>query len=413
MYKVSIVEDQTFIANAIASTIRKHLKDFEVCGVYQNGQDCLSHIEENIPDIILTDINMPIMDGLMLSEQLVSRFPEIKIIILTGYDDFNYARSAIRLGICNYLLKPCSCDDLSEALGKVAEKIDIERKQQETIHSYYEHFITNLPSLRQQTIISLLYHYHTCTREELVGLQSEHLLQECSLFLIDPDFIHDPKTTEADRELLLFCSMNILEELLETIDYKELFLCGDEILLIFPTSAAPAEEIKDLLYSSVSRLESVLNGSVRLCEGGNMEDILSCRKAYLAALDKRSISSESQMDDVSDTAPSCELLETAITYIALHYHEDLSLSDLADRLFISYNYLSSLFTQTMGINFSVYLTKIRIEKACELLKQPSMKVVDIAELTGYQNYRYFNHVFKKMTGYTPTEYRRINYIDRS
>ena len=95
----------------------------------------------------------------------------------------------------------------------------------------------------------------------------------------------------------------------------------------------------------------------------------------------------------------------------LHYSEDLSLQDVADRIFISYNYLSSLFSQHLGMNFSVYLTKVRIEKACELLNTPGMRVVDIAELVGYQNYRYFNHVFKKMTGFTPTDYRRVKLID--
>lgn len=414
MYSVIIVEDQQFIANTIAATIRKNLTDFQVDGVYANGKECLDHLGDTTPDIILTDIKMPVMDGLMLSEQLVKRCPNTKIIILTGYDDFNYARTAIRLGITNYLLKPCSRDDLAEALGSAARKIDLERQNTAALNAYYQNFIGNLPTLRQQAVISLLFHYHACTKNDLINMHSGHLLSKCALFLLDFDFTHSPENP-ADTDLLLFCSNNILNELLERITNTEIFLCNEQILIIFPLANSTYEEVTDVLSNAAQQLNSVLKSKVTLCEGGIMEDIFSCRQAYQAALSRLTSNSPKASDRSGDTLPgsvsTLELLEKATTYIMLHYSEDLSLQDVADRIFISYNYLSSLFSQHLGMNFSVYLTKVRIEKACELLNTPGMRVVDIAELVGYQNYRYFNHVFKKMTGFTPTDYRRVKLID--
>lgn len=416
MYSVIIVEDQQFIANTIAATIRKNLTDFQVDGVYANGRECLDHLGDTSPDIILTDIKMPVMDGLMLSEQLVKRCPNTKIIILTGYDDFNYARTAIRLGITNYLLKPCSRDDLAEALGSAARKIDLERQNTAALNAYYENFIGNLPTLRQQAVISLLFHYHACTKNDLISLQSGHLLSTCALFVLDFEFTHTP-VNAVDSDLLLFCSNNILNELLERITNTEIFLCKDQILIIFPLTHCTYVEVMDVLSKAAHKLNSVLKSKVTVCEGGVMEDIFSCPQAYQTALSHLNTASPSPKaehsfeESASGSVSTLELLEKATAYIILHYPEDLSLQDVADRIFISYNYLSSLFSQHLGMNFSVYLTKMRIEKACELLNTPGMRVVDIAELVGYQNYRYFNHVFKKMTGFTPTDYRRVKLIE--
>lgn len=416
MYSVIIVEDQQFIANTIAATIRKNLTDFHVDGVYANGRECLDHLGDTSPDIILTDIKMPVMDGLMLSEQLVKRCPNTKIIILTGYDDFNYARTAIQLGITNYLLKPCSRDDLSEALGSAARKIDLERQNTAALNAYYENFIGNLPTLRQQAVISLLFHYHACTKNDLINMQSGHLLSRCALFLLDFDFTH--RTEDAgDTDLLLFCSNNILNELLEPITNTEIFLCNEQILIIFPLTHYTYGAVMEVLSNAAQKLNSVLKSKVTVCEGGTMEDIFSCPQAYQNARSHLNAAAPSPAaekgsgETTSGSVSTLELLEKATAYIMLHYPEDLSLQDVADRIFISYNYLSSLFSQHLGMNFSVYLTKVRIEKACELLNTPGMRVVDIAEMVGYQNYRYFNHVFKKMTGFTPTDYRRVKLIE--
>ncbi|MDO4274246.1 MAG: response regulator [Eubacteriales bacterium] len=399
MYGVAVVEDQVFIANTIADMIRKESKEFEICGIYHDGKEFLDNIKGSPPDIVITDIKMPQMDGLELSENLVSHYPDIKIIILSGYEDFQYAREAIRLGVCNYLLKPCSVQELMETLEKVAEKISQQKKREVMLHEYEEFFIDNLPTLRQQALISLMF-----TQDSAVPVQKlhlEHLEGPCQLFLIIPQL--DCRDS-AEEELLLFCCMNILEELLEPIIHKELFICNHQFVLIAPVDKALSGKNKICLQKACATIEKIIHHKVLFYEGKKMTGISQCRESYQSALEQSRQTAFLDSSEVREDSDS--ILDKAIQYIRDNYARDISLQDVADAAYVSYNYLSTLFTQNLGVNFSVYLSKTRIEKACTLLRRPDSKVAEVAETVGYSNYRYFNHVFKKLTGYTPSEYRR-------
>lgn len=89
-------------------------------------------MEENVPDILITDIRMPIMDGIELTKRVREKNPSVKIVFLSGYDDFEYAVDGIKLNILEYLLKPISINDLEKMLSKVRGKLDLEKKKQMT-----------------------------------------------------------------------------------------------------------------------------------------------------------------------------------------------------------------------------------------------------------------------------------------
>ncbi|MNO17925.1 HTH-type transcriptional regulator YesS [compost metagenome] len=105
---------------------------------------------------------------------------------------------------------------------------------------------------------------------------------------------------------------------------------------------------------------------------------------------------------------SAPVIQQMITYLDLHYFEDISLIDAATRFHLDPSYLSKLFKSVTGENFIEYLTRRRIEKACELLRTSDRRISDISELVGYENQRYFSQVFKKSTGQTPSEYREMH-----
>lgn len=123
--KISIVvaEDEQLILENIVEKIEKADKDFNVVGYAQNGDDALNIIKEKMPDILFTDIRMPVMDGLELIHQAKKIHPNIHIVILSGYDDFSYAQQAIKLGVYGYLLKPLRAESLSETLSEIKSKI--------------------------------------------------------------------------------------------------------------------------------------------------------------------------------------------------------------------------------------------------------------------------------------------------
>lgn len=137
MLKVFLVEDEFIIREAIRKTINWEQEGFELTGEAGDGEKAYPMILKSRPDILITDIRMPFMDGLELSRLVRGSLPETKIIILSGYDDFSYAREAISIGITEYLLKPVTGAKLLETMKKVGADIAAEREK-ENYRAIYE-----------------------------------------------------------------------------------------------------------------------------------------------------------------------------------------------------------------------------------------------------------------------------------
>ena len=128
MYSIMIVEDEYLVRQGIASLVDYEQFGMQVIAQAENGREAWQKFQENPADILLTDINMPQMNGLELAKLVRDQVPTCHIVFLTGYDDFDYAWTAIKLGADDYLLKPFSKDDVEEMLAKVQTKLDKERK---------------------------------------------------------------------------------------------------------------------------------------------------------------------------------------------------------------------------------------------------------------------------------------------
>jgi len=129
VYSIMIVEDEYLVRQGIASLVNYEQFGMQVIAQAENGIEAWQKFQENPADILLTDINMPQMNGLELAKLVRDQAPKCHIVFLTGYDDFDYARTAIKLGADDYLLKPFSKDDVEEMLAKVQTKLDKERKR--------------------------------------------------------------------------------------------------------------------------------------------------------------------------------------------------------------------------------------------------------------------------------------------
>ena len=137
VYSIMIVEDEYLVRQGISSLVNFKKFNMQVIGEAENGLEAWEKIQAECPDIILTDINMPQMNGIKLAQLAREQYPQLHIIFLTGYDDFDYALSAVKLGADDYLLKPFSREDVEAMLIKVKEKLDKEKKQQQ-VHELVE-----------------------------------------------------------------------------------------------------------------------------------------------------------------------------------------------------------------------------------------------------------------------------------
>ena len=134
--KVFLVEDEMIIRNGVKKGIKWEEEGYDFVGEASDGELAYPLILKEKPDILITDIRMPFMDGLELSRLVKEELPDIKILILSGYDEFQYAKEAIRIGVTDYLLKPISSANLLEVLNQVKESIWHDREEKELLIRY-------------------------------------------------------------------------------------------------------------------------------------------------------------------------------------------------------------------------------------------------------------------------------------
>lgn len=132
MYKVMIIDDERALRSLLKKTIKWEEFSLEIAGEAASGIEAINIIDEIRPDIVFVDIRMPFMDGIEFSRLAIERYPKLKIIVLTAFGDFEYARECIGIGVSDYLLKPIVRSDIQEALKKITAQLDKEKGQPET-----------------------------------------------------------------------------------------------------------------------------------------------------------------------------------------------------------------------------------------------------------------------------------------
>ncbi|MDE6281372.1 MAG: response regulator, partial [Oscillospiraceae bacterium] len=156
VYRVLLVDDEEEIREGIRHKINWMELGFELAGFAADGIDALELAQRLRPDVVLTDIKMPRMDGLELCRRLKSLLPETKTVVLSGFDEFECARQAVGLGVFEYLLKPIRALELGGALERLRERLDRERQERREIESLRRRYEESLPILRELFYTRLL-----------------------------------------------------------------------------------------------------------------------------------------------------------------------------------------------------------------------------------------------------------------
>lgn len=129
MYKVMIIDDEEALRSLLKRTIDWEAKGLEVVGEAASGSEAINTIDDLKPDIVFVDIRMPFMDGIEFSKLAIKRYADLKILILTAFDDFQYAKKCVGIGVTDYLLKPIVKNDIDEVLDGIITKLDIEKEK--------------------------------------------------------------------------------------------------------------------------------------------------------------------------------------------------------------------------------------------------------------------------------------------
>jgi two-component system response regulator YesN len=157
MYKLIIVDDEQAILNGLKNVIDWNSLGFEIAGTYTNGEQALQEVLQNPPDAILTDIKMPVKDGIsFIKDVREAGFNNIKVVYLSGYDDFKYAQASTRLGAVDYILKPSNPKDIINIFSKIRNALDQERKIQQIQYKNKKIMYSSLSFIRAKLFCDMV-----------------------------------------------------------------------------------------------------------------------------------------------------------------------------------------------------------------------------------------------------------------
>ncbi|MED1562477.1 hypothetical protein AJ85_02350 [Alkalihalobacillus alcalophilus ATCC 27647 = CGMCC 1.3604] len=523
---VLLVDDEIQIRKGLKMKVDWRKQGFEIIAEASNGEEALEQLKCVQIDLIITDMRMPIMDGVELARICHETYPEIKVVVLSGYSDFEYVKTSMKAGVRDYLLKPVAPDELVEVLQMMAKEIQEEKKklsEYESInrraHSHLQevqdqyllylvkdewlqanlvkerlrhlhleeittspfHFLTvelrDVPD-REERANELWYPFQLVCKElayELNGVYSfinpsyrnvVHFL----VLMVEQDNINlelviqrIQKSVNQLLKLETAVGIGHLGEGLEQLksSYISSVLAWSQSQFEAPSQVIHAAKIEKEIVDVSADFEKKLINSI---EALNVESFqknldylfiksskhsmwsfsfIANRTLFLLGSTAKKYDIESQeiknllwncqqriwelnvrqkvvdclmtlAEEIIDKIRSARysngrvIVESVRQYMDEHYGSEISLSSLSEMFHINSAYLSELFKNQVGENFSDYLTNVRMEKAQTFLKERQLKIIDVANLVGFSNSGYFSTVFKKHFQQTPIEYRQAN-----
>jgi two-component system response regulator YesN len=518
--KVMIVEDEELIREGLRKNIEWESLGLEIVGSAENGIEALQMCKSLKPDILITDIKMPIISGLELIEKVKAENRDTVFIIISGYDDFNYAQQAIKYGVNDYFLKPIELEKLTEKLRVLSGQISLFRSQKESNNQLHEFVGHIIPFLKRQFFLELLYgpyenreiytrlcdlgivkesYYYSTVLVQLqlkgksynasVDIEEAYspslinsfnngdevylvkkngpialfvaifqdnsaegmkkrivryieeirknnnlLYTTCGTIIKNVNQLHVSFINARDRLLLqqLFGykrldgmsidtkSINVhsidfpaIEEAITQGDEKQLAEQLSYIQWVITNTDSNERESAELLVNLFHVLSGLsqsigvnIDNFVREPEDAlsydrndpSYENIFSNLKRLAHVLQDYSTTREDKS--------AKNLISKAKEYINQHCFEwNISMEDVADFLGLNPSYFSATFKNVEGTTYIDYVTKYRLDRAKQLLKNKNAKISSIGKKVGYQHPAYFNYLFKKHFQVTPSEFR--------
>ena len=400
MFKLLIVDDEPMICEGLAAYAQRFWKkSLEWVHTAPDGETAWKSIQENAPDLLITDIRMPHGSGIELLERIRGQELDIKAIVLSGYSDFEYVRDMARLGIENYLLKPVNEEELVSTVNNTLQKIEKE-------HGMRMQARLNEDLIRENIINRWLYgaigENELVDRAEFLGLdlEAEEYLPCCIRLL---------GTEEERGTQLLFQIYTICRELLKAEECYFSRNYNGDVIAVFcaPRGEAPGRAAS-ALNRCLDQIRAQTGQKAYVLLGNSVPDYWKVSESFRNAIangvhiDRIRTAEEKEDEDGNASPFSLRLAQ----YVLEHYREELSLKSLAQHFHGNAAYIGQVFRRDMHKSFSDYLRDVRLEKAKELLVSGNASAKEIGERVGFSNTTYFSTVFKKETGLSPDRYRK-------
>lgn len=398
IWKVLIADDEPIIREGIHMAVDWKSMSMEVVAEAEDGEEALELAEQYQVDIMLVDLNMPIMDGITLMKHIRNILPHCRLIIITGHDEFQYAQEAIRLDVDEYILKPANPHQLRKVLEEVGNSLDTESREREHLVLASRQIKRNYPLLRERFCLEWI-EGNTSVTEIIDQLEFLQLPTDCPQWIgtirWSDSALERTLPKEKDRQLYLFAIENIIGE----------WLAGCSHVMF----RDPAGLIAVILWGDINR--NVFNEITKSIAQWLKLSVTQAFLPVLGGFDAIPDMYRQVKMEVYKDARLSPLIRRARLYIYENYMvQGLTLELVSGSLNANPIHLSRTLKSELGVTFSQLLTDIRMKKAVELLSSTDMSILDISEQLGYDTQHYFSTVFKKVIGVSPNQYRRGEHV---
>lgn len=410
MYNMCVIDDMKHVVDSIVQNIEWEKHDIHIIGMATNGEAGMRMIRETEPHIVLTDIRMPRMDGLEMISQVLEFLPQVKIIIMSGYADFEYAQRAIRLGALDFIPKPITPNELIQSVSKAKQELEKEKHGQENMQRLQKQVNESLPLLRQDYFNMLVRYFSTeeTAKQRLGTLDVELDKAPFQVFVVEIDRYKQPNKdlSISEVELIRFVVHNILEETIRQFTKGFVFRDYQMNQLIGILNIKPGLDIAEIAERCRAHVEQFSRYTVSIGVGPQVERVDELPVSYEKAVMALSYPVHTEGNHVffEKNDESHMLINQSIQYMKEHLHLGLTVNDCAKVALMSPSYYASLFKKVTGMTFGQYITQERIEQAKKLLLA-DMQVQEIALQLGIEDRPYFTELFKRHTGMTPSEFK--------
>ncbi len=415
--RLMIVDDEDLEHEGLSQMIRRLGLDIELCGNAWNGQEALALAERLLPDIAVTDVRMPVMDGIEFARQLRRRQPGCSILIISGYEDFQAAKEALLLGANAWLAKPVNQDELRQVLARICDIAHTQARKQAQEEWRERRLQQVLPLERRDFLQAVLLGREQgdagalAKRAQALGIPLHQGRFAVLAGELQETQEHLDRQTE--ERFAAFGDGAGADE--QAVPMPGLRLA---LVMAFPTIAGEAI-IQSRLEAAAEQLRLQMSTACGACAGVGVSQVgdsisglsqlygQACQALSEKALlgrgrvifhsgvqaEARSFSRNEQI-----TRQVCRLVQGDLG-------GDLSAEAIAARVYLTASHLRRVFKNIMGVTLQDYVLRTRMERARELLADPASRVHAVASQMGYESTSYFCMVFKRFFGVSPGEFK--------
>jgi len=419
LYRYIVVDDEIGTLEATSNFVSKVSNEFELAGRFTDGADAWDFLSFNDVELVITDIKMPGMSGIELARKISESGKTCKIIIISGYHDFEYARAALKYGVIDYVTKPINLTEFRHILVNIKNNFDKENDSDEIIELRREQFLTELyfGNMREEDAAEAFEKLHfPFSADKFCGAVIQIEFVQISE-LINSKWKHE-------KEQLDMLVRNVFDSITDCFVYP--LSHSDNTIKFFVFSENADDDVLNSLKTELEKICEITVNVTALFRFDNLQEIINGRvykyiendcimmlisyikegKKELADDLYKHIQSqyESRDDDDIISESINETVQTIKKFIEENYNCDIGRSDVAKIVYMNEVYAGRIFKQCTGKSIHDYHMEIRIRKAIEFLSAGE-KISYICALLGYGDKRKFIRHFKNFTGYTPTEYK--------